>query len=339
MNKINMRQLAKELKVSVATVSKALNDSHEISEQTKRKVLEGASRLNYTVNPYASSLRNKKSKTIAVILPEIADHFFSLAINGIQAIAEQNGYHVLIYLSHEKFSNEMAIIEDCKSGRVDGVLISVTSETSNADHLLKLQQKNIPIVFFDRAFEGFPGSKVVTNDFESGNRAAKHLFKNGCTKIAFLSISSCLSICRKRAEGFKAAATELKMRIHSDIVVLEAESNQELQNKIRKLLRSKNRPDGIIASVERIAMAVYLVCSEMGISIPGQLKVVAFSAIETASILNPSLTTITQPAFEIGSAAAELLFKQMKKKSADVDEETIILPSILIERDSSSRHT
>ncbi|MGN6340265.1 MAG: LacI family DNA-binding transcriptional regulator [Ginsengibacter sp.] len=336
MNKINMRQLAKELKVSVSTVSKALNDSHEISEQTKRKVLEGASRLNYTVNPYASSLRNKKSKTIAVILPEVADHFFSLAINGIQSVAEQNGYHVLIYLSHEKFSNEMDIIEDCKSGRVDGVLISVTSETSSADHFFKLRRENIPIVFFDREFEGFPSSKVITNDFDCGNMAASHLLKNGCRKIAFLSISSCLGICRKRAAGFKAAATELKMRTHSEVVILDAENNQELQDKIRKLLCSKNRPDGIVASVERIATAVYLVCLELGIAIPGQLKLVAFSAIETASILNPSLTTISQPAFEIGRTAAELLFKQMKKKSTDSDEETITIPSTLIERSSSS---
>lgn len=336
MNKINMRQLAKELKVSVATVSKALNDSHEISEQTKRKVLEGASRLDYTINPYASSLRNKKSKTIAVILPEVADHFFSLAINGIQSVAEQSGYHVLIYLSHEKFSNEMAIIEDCKSGRVDGVLISVTSETSSADHFLKLRQENIPIVFFDRAFEGFPSSKVITNDFDCGNMAASHLLNNGCQKVAFLSVSSCLGICRKRAEGFKAAATALKMRTHSEVVILDAENNQELQDKIRKLLRSKNRPDGVVASVEHIATAVYLVCLELGIAIPGQLKVVAFSAIETASILNPSLTTISQPAFEIGRTAAELLFKQIKKKSTDSVEETITIPSTLIERSSSS---
>ena len=177
-----MRELAKVLKLSVATVSKALSDSHEISDQTKKKVLEAASRLNYTINPYASSLRNKKSKTIAVILPEVADNFFSLAINGIQSVAEKNGYHVLIYLSHEKFKNEISIIEQCKSGRVDGVLISVSSETSNADHLLKLQQENIPIVFFDREFEGFPISKVITNDFESGNLAASHLLEKRMQK-------------------------------------------------------------------------------------------------------------------------------------------------------------
>lgn len=330
-----MRELAKVLELSVATVSKALSDSHEISIQTKKKVLEAASRLNYTVNPYASSLRNKKSKTIALILPEVADNFFSLAINGIQSVAEKNGYHVLIYLSHEKFKNEIAIIEECKSGRVDGVLISVSSETSNADHLLKLQQENIPMVFFDREFQGFPAPKVVTNDFESGNLAARHLLKNGCTRLAFLSISSCLDICEKRAEGFASALHEKKQSVSSNLVVLDPGKPGAIYSEIKKLLTSENRPDGIVASVERLAMYVYLACKEIGMSIPEQLKVVVFSTVETAPIFNPSLTTITQPAFEIGRTAAELLFKKMKKKPENTPDETIILPSVLIERRSS----
>ncbi|MEO8823646.1 MAG: LacI family DNA-binding transcriptional regulator [Ginsengibacter sp.] len=330
-----MRELAKVLKVSVATVSKALNNSHEISETTKEKVLEAASRLHYTINPYASSLRNKKSKTIAVILPEVADNFFSLAINGIQSVAEKIGYHLLIYLSHEKLKNEISIIEDCKSGRVDGVLISVSSETSNADHLLKLQQENIPIVFFDREFEGPKISKVVTNDFECGNIAAMHLLGNGCKRLVFLSISSCLAICRKRADGFSAALREKKAGQTSNIVILDAETKEDIHSEIRKLLTSENRPDGIVASVERLAMSVYLVCKEIDMTIPDQLKVVVFSTIETAPILDPPLTTITQPAFEIGRTAAELLFKKIKKKTSNLTIETIVLPSVLMERRSS----
>lgn len=330
-----MKELAKELKVSVATVSKSLSDSYEISDQTKKKVLEAAKRLNYTLNPYASSLRNKRSKTIAVILPEVADSFFSLAINGIQSVAEKKGYHVLIYLSHEKFKNEISIIEDCKSGRVDGVLISVSSETSDADHLLELQQANIPIVFFDRDFEEFKISRVITNDFECGNIAAMHLLKNGCKNPVFLSISSCLGICRKRADGFKSALKGIKTNSPSNILTLGSETNGDVYSEIKKLLTSENRPDGIVASVERLAMSVYLVCKEIDVTIPDQLKIVVFSTIATAPILNPPLTTITQPAFEIGRTATELLFKKMKKKSINLDRETIVLPSVLMERSSS----
>jgi LacI family transcriptional regulator len=333
--KVNIKELAKELNISVATVSKALNDSYEISERTKKKVLEAALRLNYTPNPYASSLRNKRSKTIGVIVPEVADTFFSLAINGIQSVAEKNGYHVLIYLSHEKFMNEISIIEDCKSGRVDGVLISVSSETSNAGHLCQLQEKNIPIVFFDREFEGFNISKVITNDFESGYLAARHLLNNECKNLAFLSISSCLGICRKRAEGFTLALKEIKTEATSNIIFLESTSMEDTHSQIKKLLTSPNRPDGIVASVNRLAMSVYLVCKEIRIAIPDQLKVVVFSTIETASILDPPLTTITQPAFEIGRTAAALIFKKINKKAILSDIETIVLPSVLMERNSS----
>ncbi len=337
MKKLSMKELAKELNVSVATVSKALSDSHEISEQTKTKVLETAARLNYTLNPYASSLRNKKSKTIAVILPEVADNFFSLAINGIQSVAEKKGYHVLIYLSHEKFINEKSIAAECSSGRVDGVLISVASETANADHLLKLQKENLPVVFFDREFEGLHIAKVVTNDFECGYLAATHLIQNCCKNPVFLSISSSLSICNKRADGFKAALKDKKTGNIEKAVVECRGTNSEAYTQIKNLISAKNKPDGIVASVERLAIQVYLICQEMSVSIPNELKVLVFSTLETAPILNPPLTTITQPAFEIGRTAAELLFKGIEKKRYNLADETITLPSVLIERASSQK--
>ena len=337
MKKLSMKELAKALNVSVATVSKALSDSHEISEQTKTKVLETAARLNYTLNPYASSLRNKKSKTIAVILPEVADNFFSLAINGIQSVAEKKGYHVLIYLSHEKFINEKSIAAECSSGRVDGVLISVASETANADHLLKLQKENLPVVFFDREFEGLHIAKVVTNDFECGYLAATHLIQNGCKNPVFLSISSSLSICNKRADGFKAALKDKKTGNIEKAVVECRGTNSEAYTQIKNLISAKNKPDGIVASVERLAIQVYLICQEMNVSIPNELKVLVFSTLETAPILNPPLTTITQPAFEIGRTAAELLFKGIEKKKYNLEDETITLASVLIERTSSQK--
>lgn len=330
-----MRELAKELNVSVATVSKALSDSYEISKQTKQKVLEAASRLNYTLNPYASSLRNKKSRTIAVVLPEVADNFFSLAINGIQSVAEKKGYHVLIYLSHEKFSNEKSILAECCSGRVDGVLISVSSETTDAGHILQLQQLNIPVVFFDREFEGVHVAKVITNDFECGYLSATHLIKNGCKHPVFLSISSNLAICNNRAKGFKTALEDKKIGNVEKAVIECDGTKDDVFFQIKDTLTRKNKPDGIVASVERLAMAVYIASQEINIIIPADLKVVVFSNLETAPILNPPLTTISQPAFEIGRTAAELLFKGIEKKNYNLADETITLPSVLVERTSS----
>ncbi|CAN5418093.1 LacI family DNA-binding transcriptional regulator [soil metagenome] len=339
MRKVNIRELAQELKISVATVSKALRDSHEISEATKKKVVEMAAKLNYTPNPYASSLRKKNSKTIGVILPEVADSFFSLAINGIQSVAELKGYHVLIYLSHDKYANEKTIVDDCSSGRVDGVLISISGETCNSDHISKLQNENIPIVFFDREFEGFDTARVITNDYESGYLSATHLIERGVKRPSFLSSSSCLPICKKRVDGFADAleAAGIKKSKQYDPVIYCDGNREQNYQQIKKLIKGRHAPDGIVASVERIAMQVYLASHELGIIIPDQLKVIAFSTLETAPILNPSMTTITQPAFEIGKMAAEILFKGIEKTNFDLKHELVIIPSMLIERASTEK--
>lgn len=335
--KINIKTLAAELNLSIATVSKALKDSHEISRETKRKVVSMAQKLNYTPNPYASSLRKKRSNTIAVVVPEVADNFFSLAINGIQSVAEKKGYHVLIYLSHENFDTEKIIIDDCSSGRVDGVLISITRETTSSDHIRKIHGDNIPVVFFDRELENIKAAKVVTNDYESGYLAAKKLIENGCKRPVFLSISSTLPMSVKRAEGFKAALKEAGIYPHKEnpVVTISEISIDKIFDQVKKLLTGKNSPDGIIASVERLAVVIYLICQERDIQIPDELKVIAFSTVETAPVFNPPLSTITQSAFETGKTAAEILFKGIEKKNYDIGDEYIVIPSEFIERKSS----
>ncbi|MFT4156106.1 LacI family DNA-binding transcriptional regulator [Parafilimonas sp.] len=334
MKKLNIRELAKSLGLSASTVSKALKDSYEISNATKQKVLEAAERLDYTPNPYASSLRKKRSKTIAVIMPEVADNFFSLAINGIQSIAKTKGYHVLIYLSHDKFEHEKMIVEDCRSGRVDGVLISISGETTSAEHCLKLRSEKIPVVFFDRELENLDIPKVITNDYDCGNTATRHLLERGCKNPVFLSLSSSLSICAKRAKGFAAALCETGINPERKIIACDGNEDAVIAE-IKKLLLSSHRPDGFVASVERLAFQVYIASEEIGIKIPDDIKIVAFSTVETAPILNPSLTTITQPAFQMGRAAAELLFRNIEKPYLDLSRERIELPSKLIIRNSS----
>jgi LacI family transcriptional regulator len=336
MRKTNIKELAKILNISVATVSKALRDSHEISEQTKKKVLEAARDFNYTPNPYASSLRRKKSKTIAVILPEVADNFFSLAINGIQSIAEQKGYHVLIYLSHESYEIEKNVVEDCRSGRIDGLLISITSETQAGDHIQKLLDEKVPIVFFDRELEQIVAPKVLTNDYECGYLSGKLLLEKGCSHIKFLSISTSLPICTKRAQGFLDAMKDAGVEEGEDDLIFYCTGTPaKTQEQVRNFLLNRQNLDGVVASVERLAIQVYLSCQELGIKIPDDIKIIAFSTVETAPILNPSLSTITQPAFEIGKNAADILFTLMNGKDYGYSKKPMIIPSVLIERDST----
>jgi LacI family transcriptional regulator len=337
MKNINIKELARELKLSVSTVSKALHDSHEISDKTKQLVLETAARLNYVPNPYASSLRGRKSKNIGVVIPEVADSFFSLAINGIESVAKEKGYHVLICLTHESFENEKNILKEFQGGRVDGVLMSVSGETSQSDHINDLISNGVPLIFFDRICEDVETAKITTDDFESGYKAAEHLIQQGCEKIAFLSISNSLSISNKRLEGYLRAHMNYNLEAGKEQIVLCTNDAKQNYIILKELLQQKNRPDGIVASVEKLTTPVYKVCLDFKLNIPNDVKVVCFSNLETASILNPSLTTITQPAFEIGKVAASLLFNSLEKTNFDLTNESLVIPSDLIIRSSTSK--
>jgi LacI family transcriptional regulator len=334
---VKIKDLATELKLSVATISKALKDSYEISAETKKRVLDLAKKLNYTPNPYASSLRKRTSKTIAVVLPEIADSFFSLAINGIESVAREKGYHVLIYLTHESFVREDAILKEFQSGRVDGILMSVSDETSSSDHIKEVMSSGMPVVFFDRICEDVETAKIITDDFESSYKATLHLIEMGCKKIAYLSTSSSLSINSKRIEGYKKALDENKIK-NSDADIILCYGDREAKYKtILNLLKKKNRPDGFIASVEKLTTPIYLACRDLKLSIPQKIKVITFTNLQAALILNPTLTTVTQPAFEMGKTAAIVLFKSLEKRNYNLKKEVTVIPSVLNIRDSTKK--
>jgi LacI family transcriptional regulator len=336
MKGVNIKELARELNLSISTISKALHDSHEISAKTKKIVLDAAATFNYIPHPYASSLRGRKSKTIGVVIPEVADSFFSLAINGIESVAKEKAYHVLIYLSHENFENEKDILKQFQGGRVDGVLLSVSRETSKSDHINDLISDGVPLIFFDRVCDDIDTAKITTDDFESGYKAAEHLIRKDCKRIAFLSISASLSISNKRLDGYQQAQADYKIQADKKLIVLCSDDAKQNYTVIKKMLQQKNRPDGILASVEKLTTPVYKACELLKLNIPKDIKVICFSNLVTASILNPSLTTITQPAFEMGRTAARLLFRKLEKDNFNLKKESVVIPSSLIVRNSTS---
>lgn len=332
---MNIKSLAKELGLSIGTVSKALRNSHEISEATKERVLAKAREFNYQVNPFASSLRKQKSKTIAVVIPEVANNFFALAINGIEEVALEKEYHVLIYLTHEDVKKEITIAQLLQNGRVDGILVSLSAQSKTKSHLKAIQEKEIPLVFFDRIAEEFDVPKIVTDDLEVSINATEHLIKNGCKEIAFLSISKNISIESGRRKGYEEALKRNDIIINEKLII-NCEDEITGREKIKQLLLSKHKPDGIFASVEKLAVMTYEICRELQISIPQQLKIISFSNLYTAALLNPPLTTVTQPAFEMGKQAATILFKMIEKKGHHFLQEKTVVPSKLIIRESST---
>lgn len=330
---ITLKELADQLGISVSTVSRALNDSYEINIETKKRVHELAKKLNYQPNPFASFLRKHKSRTIALVIPEISNNFFSLVIKGVETICQDRDYYVLIYESHESFTKEERILNHLIGGRVDGVLISVSSETKSSNHLKELLNRKINLVMFDRVMDDLDVVKVSSNDYISSFIATEHLITKGCKRILFLKAGEQLSTMQKRFAGYKDALKKHDIIVDESLIkIFYPYQELELDDLTRVIKEVK--PDAIFSSVENLAIACYDVCQKLNISIPHQIKIITFSNLKVARHLNPSLSTISQPAFEMGKLIAETLINEIEEKQTDREKE-IELNCTLIKRDST----
>lgn len=335
MARVDIKVIAEQLGISPSTVSRSLRDSHEISELTKQRVKALATELNYEPHPYASGLRKHKSKTIAVVVPDVANNFFSMVFSGIESIAIDNHYHVLIYLTHESYEKEVNFIRHLLNGRVDGVILSIASNTKNFDHIIALKDQGIPVIFFDRVYNEIDTTKVTTNDFDISFQATELLASRGCKRIAHLTTSLHLTTTQKRRDGYLAACKKNQLPANEELVIEEASDGMDTELKLKNLLSGENAPDGILVAVEKFSLLPYKVCKELNITIPENLKVVAFANSEAAAFFQPSLTTIVQPAFEIGRNATSILMNHLEKKKNPILNTTIIVPSTIVEREST----
>jgi LacI family transcriptional regulator len=219
MDNVNIKQLAKALNLSTSTVSRAFRDNSDINKETKERILEMAKELNYQPNHHASNLREQRSRTIAVIVPEMANNFFSQAIHGIERIARERGYHILIYATDDDYQKEVSFIRHLHNGRADGIIMSVSGEANDHNYLNELTQKRLPLVFFDRVYEDIITPRVITNDYDSSFSATQHLIKQGCTRIAYLVINKNLSIGKFRMQGYIDALLKYKIPYDESLVI------------------------------------------------------------------------------------------------------------------------
>jgi LacI family transcriptional regulator len=332
---MDLKKLAKELNVSFSTVSKALRDSHEISDVTKRRVNEKAKEFNYQVNPLASNFRKQKTRTVALVIPEIVNDFFGPVINGIESIAHQKGYHVLVYLTHEDMQKEVSTFAYLKNGRVDGIMLSLSEQTDDVSHIKELKENGIPLILFDRISDQLEVPTVTTDNFRGGVEATEQLIAKGCKNIAFLSISKRASVSVGRMNGYLDALRKNSPSCPDNMIVCCDGTDDHNKDLIRELLTRKNRPDGIFASVESLAVSAYEVCRELKLNIPKQVKIIAFSNSYMAALLNPPLSAITQPAYEMGREAALTLIYLIEKKNNLLRPQNIEIKSELIVRGST----
>jgi LacI family transcriptional regulator len=337
-SKATLKQIAKELGVSVSTVSKALNDSPEISEPTKNRVQEYAKLKNYKPNVIGLSLKNRRTKTIGVIIPNILNSFFAKVFSGIEKVADEKGYKVITCISNESLEKEINALEMLSNGTIDGFILSVAEESQKLqeyNHFKNIVNEGTPIVMFDRIADEVNCDKVIVDDFESAVNATEHLIKSGCKKIALLSAIDNLSVGKLRAKGFYKAIENKGLKVDENLVIL-TNNNEEFNQKIAGFF-IKNKPDGVFALDEHASVTAMKLGIQNGYKIPKDLSIIGFADGVWSRRLTPSLSTVSQYGPEIGEVAATLLIDKLEKKSENQKFETHVVKTELRHRDSTIR--
>jgi LacI family transcriptional regulator len=335
---ITIKDIAKALGLSTSTVSRALRDSYEISPETKERVLIYAKENNYRPNPIALSLKEKRSSSIGVLVCEIANSFFSQAINGIESVAQEKGYNVIIAQSKEDVEKEISSLQYLASRSVDGIIFSVSAETSEFSHIQQLYARGMNMVSFDRVVDFQDIHKVSVDNYKAAFDATNHFIQNGYKNIACIANASFLSITKERVEGYKDALKASGLPVNLDHIYYCAHGGlnyDEVESIMKKAMRGDNQPDAILACSDKITTNIMRYTQKENISIPTQIGLVGFSNLDLTELLAPPLTVVRQPAYEMGRIAAELLIKQIESKRPIKDFEDVVISAELYQRDSS----
>ncbi|BFM43530.1 LacI family DNA-binding transcriptional regulator [Flavobacterium sp. CFS9] len=338
--KATLKQIAKELGVSVSTVSKALNDSPEISEQTKVKIKEYAKLKNYKPNVIGLNLKNRKTKTIGVIIPNILNSFFAKVFSGIEKVADKKGYNVITCISNESLEKEVHTLEMLSNGTIDGFILSVSEEAQKLEdygHFSAIIADGTPIVMFDRIADGVECDKVIVDDFDSALNSTQHLIDLGCKNIALISSVDNLSVGKLRADGYLKALADNNIPVNENIII-RTDSEDDMKSKIDSIFEHKI--DAIFALDENDSVAALRVSLKKGYKVPEDISIIGFAdGILASRRLSPSLTTVSQHGVEIGEVAARQLIKRLEEESEEEtsDYETIVIKTKLKERESTRK--
>lgn len=337
--KATLKQIAKELNVSVSTVSKALNDSPEISELTKIKIKEYAKLKNYKPNVIGLNLKNRKTKTIGVIIPNILNSFFAKVFSGIEKIADKKGYNVIMCISNESLEKEAHTLEMLSNGTIDGFILSVSEEAQKLheyNHFKEIINDGTPIVMFDRIAEGVDCDKVVVDDFDSALNSTQHLIDLGCKNIALFSSVDNLSVGKLRVDGYLKALADNNIPVNENLII-RTDSEDDLKDKIENIF-DNNKIDGIFALEENDSVAALRIAIKKGFKVPEEISIIGFAdGILASRRLSPSLTTVSQHGIEIGEVAAKLLIDRLESKEENLPYETVVIKTKLKERESTRK--
>jgi DNA-binding LacI/PurR family transcriptional regulator len=334
---LTLKDIAKELNTSITTVSRALKDHPSISQNMRKRVHELAKELDYVPNPIAVSLLKSRSYTIGVVVPEIAHNFYSMVMEGIEDTAINAGYNVMFCVSKESLQREVDVLKTLLYSRIDGLLIAPTKETVAHKHLELILNRDLPLVFFDRHVPELNVSKVLVDDYNGAFKAAEHLVSLGCKRIAHIAGPENLSNSKQRLSGYIDALRHFNYEIDEKLIVSSDLTKDSARDCTKTLLELDTPPDAIFTYNSYIAFESMLIVKDKGLKIPDNIAFVGFANEPIISYIEPQLTTVLQPAYEMGQQAAKLFLKQMETNPERFEAETITLQTELVIKGSSRK--
>jgi len=328
-----MKDIAAQLNVSVATVSRALKNSPNISKSRREMIQKFAREHDYYPNVIAEQLRHsrqKPSQIIGVILPEIVHFYFSSVLSGVEKKAKERGYRIMVAQSDESYEREMEICESFMKNKVCGIIVSQAKDTVQYDHFKKLVNNGIPLVFYDRICPALNASRVVVDDYQGAYKAVSYLIETGCKRIAFYGSNMNMEISKNRFNGYKDALYHHGMK-PDESLIRQCDTRDEAEKLTPSLLNMKNRPDGFFAINDETALGVLYTAKRMGLRVPEDVAVCGFTDSERAVSCDPMLTTVKQDGKEVGSQAVDVLIDTVEGKlSMDRAEKRIVRTSLVV---------
>lgn len=333
---VTIYDIAEKLDISPATVSRGLKDHPAIKKETKKRIKEMAAKMGYQNNTFASNLRSKRTNTIGIIIPRINSSFMSSVIAGIEQVVNRMGYNLIISQSQEDFDKEVASATTMFNSRVDGLLVSLSSDTERIQHFEAMLRKKIPVIFFDRVFDHPDCTSIVIDNFRAGYDAVTHLIEQGCQRILYIGGSLKRNVYSDRLKGYKLALSEHNLPIVDKYIINTRLSEQVGIDAANKILQMRPRPDGVFAANDSTAVACMQTLLDAGVRVPEDVAIVGFNNDPISWIVRPTLTTVNYPGYEMGQIAATTLINAINKSPAS-SLTTLVLKHELIVRTSSNR--
>jgi LacI family transcriptional regulator len=334
---VTIYDIAKKLNISIATVSRALKDDPVVSKKTKKRIAELAEEMGYRSNHFARNLRNQTTNTIGVIVPRLNSYFMSTVIAGIENVANHEGYNLIISQSSESFEKEMASAKTMFNNRVDGLLVSLAYDTEDLNHFDSFFKRRIPLIFFDRVVEHENCTNILIDNRRAAYEATTHLIKQGCKRIVHITATPKRNVYVDRLQGYKHALIDHDIPFTDEYVIISNLSQEDGMIAADKILQMNPLPDGVFVANDNCAVGCILALKQAGIRIPEDVAFVGFNNDPVSKVIEPNLTTINYPGYEMGQVAARNLINHVNAKATMRSANTIILRSELIIRDSSKK--